>query len=53
MTLVWEVGGLRMTRTGTAVGPAYSGDRVVVRVDARRRFTGIATAPGTVVVSPP
>ncbi len=53
VSLVWEVGELRVTRTGTAVGAAYAGETVTVRVDARRRFTGIATAPGTVVVSQP
>lgn len=53
VSLVWEVGELRVTRTGTAVGAAYAGETVTVRVDARRRFTGIATAPGTVVVRQP
>ena len=53
VTLVWEVAGLRLTRQGTAIGAAYRGQPVVVRVDATRRFTGIATAPGTVEVSPP
>lgn len=53
VSLVWEVGELRVTRTGTAVGAAYAGETVTVRVDAKRRFTGIATAPGTVVVRQP
>ncbi len=53
VSLVWEVGDLRVTRTGTAVGAAYAGETVTVRVDAKRRFTGIATAPGTVVVTAP
>ncbi len=53
VSLVWEVGELRVTRTGTAVGAAYAGETVTVRVDAKRRFTGIAKAAGTVVVSQP
>lgn len=50
VTLVWESAALRLTRQGTALGDAHRGDRVTVRVDATRRFTGIATASGTVVV---
>ncbi|MHB1225710.1 MAG: flagellar basal body P-ring formation chaperone FlgA [Gemmatimonadaceae bacterium] len=53
VSLLWEVGGLRITRAGTAVGPAHAGETVVVRVDAKRRFIGVATAPGTVTVVPP
>ena len=53
VTLVWHVDGMRLTRQGTAVGAAYRGQAVVVRVDATRRFTGIATAAGTVEVAPP
>lgn len=53
VSLVWEVGGLRLTRSGTAVGPAHAGETVVVRVDARRRFVGVASAPGTVTIVPP
>jgi flagella basal body P-ring formation protein FlgA len=53
VSLVWNVGGLRVTRAGTAVGPAHAGETVVVRVDAKRRFIGVATAPGTVTVAPP
>jgi hypothetical protein len=47
------VDGLRLTREGTALGAAHEGDRVTVRVDATRRFTGVATAPGVVTVATP
>jgi flagella basal body P-ring formation protein FlgA len=53
VTLVWEVDGLRLTREGTALGAARRGERVLVRVDATRRFAGIATAPGVVTVADP
>jgi flagella basal body P-ring formation protein FlgA len=52
VTLVWETGGLRLTRDGTALGAARRGERVTVRVDATRRFTGVATSPGVVTVTP-
>ena len=51
VTLVWETNGLRVTRQGTALGDARRGDRVAVRVDARRRFTGVVTARGVVTVT--
>lgn len=51
VTLVWQVGSLQVTRQGTAMGPGYLGDQVVVRVDATRRFTGTITGPATVLVN--
>jgi len=51
VTLVWQVGELQVTRRGTAMGPGYLGDQLVVRVDATRRFTGTITGPGTVLVN--
>ena len=51
VTLVWETNGLRLTRQGTALGDARRGDRVAVRVDATRRFTGVVTAKGVVSVA--
>ena len=53
VTLVWETGGLRLTREGTALGDAHRGERVTVRVDATRRFTGVATSTGVVTVGEP
>lgn len=50
VTLVWEGPTLRLTRQGTALGDARRGDRVAVRVDATRRFTGVVSGAGTVVV---
>ena len=53
VTVVWETRGLRVTRDGIAIGAADSGEVVMVRVDATRRFTGLATAPGVVTIRTP
>jgi flagella basal body P-ring formation protein FlgA len=53
VTVVWETGALRVTRDGVALGAADSGEVVQVRVDAARRVTGRATAPGVVTVRTP
>ncbi|HEU4629161.1 MAG TPA: flagellar basal body P-ring formation chaperone FlgA [Gemmatimonadaceae bacterium] len=53
VTVVWETDGLRVTREGVALGAADSGEVVTVRVDATRRVTGRATAPGVVTVGTP
>ena len=52
VTVVWETGGLRLTREGTAVGAADLGERVVVRVDGARRVTGLVAGAGTVAALP-
>ncbi|HEX5581975.1 MAG TPA: flagellar basal body P-ring formation chaperone FlgA [Gemmatimonadaceae bacterium] len=52
VTVVWLVDGIRVTREGTALGTAHAGERVVVRVDAQRRVTGVASGPGLVTVAP-
>lgn len=46
--LVWRDGNLEIRMTGRAMGSAAAGERVIVRVDTRRRFEGIAEAPGVV-----
>jgi flagella basal body P-ring formation protein FlgA len=51
VTVVWEVDGLRLTREGTALGPAQLGDPVIVRLDAQRRVTGTAAGPGLVTAN--
>ena len=53
VTVVWDHAGVRVTRAGTALGAARRGERVLVRVDAQRRVTGIATEPGVVLVARP
>jgi len=46
--LVVQRGGAQLTLRGRAARDAAAGERVTVRVDAARRFDGIAEAPGRV-----
>ncbi len=46
--LLWRGGELEIRMTGRAMGSAIGGERILVRVDTRRRFEGIAEAPGVV-----
>jgi flagella basal body P-ring formation protein FlgA len=51
ITLVWERGAVRATRPGVALNAARAGGTVHVRAaSGGRRFTGVATAPGTVTL---
>jgi len=45
---VWRRGGIALTVRGTALGDAALGERVIVRLDARRRVEGVAAAPALV-----
>jgi flagellar basal body P-ring formation protein FlgA len=46
--VLWSDGAIRLRLKGTAMNAATLGARVTVRIDARRRLEGVATAPGTV-----
>ena len=46
--LVWRDGAMEIRVNGKAMGGAAEGEKVLVRVDGRRRFEGIASAPGEV-----
>ncbi len=48
VALVYQADGLSLRLAGTAAADAPLGGRVAVRVDTRRRFEGIVTAPGVV-----
>lgn len=45
---IWTRGTIELRLTGTASGSAALGDRVLVRVDARRRVEGVVIGPGLV-----
>ena len=46
--LVWRDGSMEIRVNGKAMGGAAEGEKVLVRVDGKRRFEGIASAPGEV-----
>jgi flagellar basal body P-ring formation protein FlgA len=46
--LLWQDGVLEVRLRGQAMGSAALGERVTVRVDARRRFEGVAVRSGVV-----
>jgi flagella basal body P-ring formation protein FlgA len=48
VALVYQADGLSLRLAGTAATDAPLGGRVAVRVDTRRRFEGVVTAPGVV-----
>jgi flagella basal body P-ring formation protein FlgA len=47
-----EQDGLRLVMYGRALAEASLGERVAVRIDAARRLTGTAVAPGVVQLAP-
>jgi len=48
---VWSEGGITLLVRGTAIGAAGAGERVLVRIDGRRRLQGTAIAPGRVRIN--
>ena len=50
VAVVYAQGGIALRLAGTAATDAPLGARVAVRVDTRRRFEGIVTAPGVVTL---
>ncbi len=50
VAVLWQQGGVALRLAGTAAADAALGTRVPVRVDARRRFEGVVTAPGVVTL---
>ena len=48
---IWDEAGIVLRVRGTAVGAAAIGERVIVKVDARRRLEGVASGPGLVRIS--
>jgi flagellar basal body P-ring formation protein FlgA len=46
--VTYTAGGVELSMRGTALGSAAAGERVLVRIDARRRMEGIAVAAGVV-----
>ncbi|HET8655417.1 MAG TPA: flagellar basal body P-ring formation chaperone FlgA [Longimicrobiaceae bacterium] len=51
--LVWRTGGLELRLIGRAMNSAAAGERVLVRVDMHRRFSGVAVGPGIVRMDSP
>lgn len=51
--LLWKSGAVELRLTGRAMGSGARGERVWVRVDARRRFAGIVEGPGVVRMETP
>jgi flagellar basal body P-ring formation protein FlgA len=51
--LVWRAGSLEIRVAGRAMNSATAGGRVLVRVDGRRRFAGVAHPDGTVHLDSP
>ena len=49
--VVWSDGVVRVRVRGTAVGSAALGERVLVKIDPRRRLEGIAAGPALVQLS--
>jgi flagellar basal body P-ring formation protein FlgA len=50
---VWRQGGMEIRVQGRAMNSAAEGERVSVRVDARRRFEGVAVGSGVVRLDSP
>jgi flagella basal body P-ring formation protein FlgA len=48
---IWDDAGVVLRVRGTAVGAAALGERVIVKVDAKRRLEGVASGPGLVRIS--
>ena len=48
VAVVWREPGIEVRLKGVAANAAAAGERVVVRVDVRRRLEGVAVAPGLV-----
>ena len=46
--VLYRVGSAEARIRGTAMGTAVEGERVLVRIDARRRVEGVVVAPGLV-----
>ena len=46
--LVWRDGSLEILLTGRAMNSAAAGEKVLVRVDLKRRFEGLAESQGVV-----
>ena len=49
--LIWREGTLELRLSGKAMGSAAEGESLLVRVDRKRRYKGIASAPGEVHLS--
>jgi flagella basal body P-ring formation protein FlgA len=43
--VVWRGGAIQLRLRGTAMGAAAEGERVTVRIDARRRLDGVVAGP--------
>jgi flagellar basal body P-ring formation protein FlgA len=50
---IWRHGGMEIRVQGRAMNSAAEGERVSVRVDARRRFEGVAAGSGVVRLDSP
>jgi flagellar basal body P-ring formation protein FlgA len=48
---VWRSGAIELRIRGRAMGGAAEGERVIVRIDTRRRLEGIAVAAGQVRIN--